>query len=178
MKKYKTILADPPWEYRNKKMIFKDAWKPGDAGASSKYKTMSIDEIKSLKIIQEIRDKDCVLFLWTTFPILPEVFIVMKQWGFQYKTSLVWIKSGLPGMGFWFRVQGEICLVGIRGKIKAFRSIHPNIFFAPVSKHSRKPERFFQMIDPIIPRPAIELFARKKREGWDSWGDEIEEELG
>ena len=172
--KYKTILADPPWEYRNCKMKFMDAWVSGsDGGAKSQYPTMSLDEIRSLPIINEMRDKDCVLFLWATFPLLPEAFEVMKSWGFTYKTTLVWIKSGLPGMGFWFRVQGEVCLIGKRGNAKAFRSMHPNIFFAKATRHSRKPERFFNMIDPVIPRPAIELFARERRDGWDAWGDEL-----
>ena len=76
-------------------------------------------------------------------------------------------------MGFWLRGQCEICLLGIKGKVKAFRCQERNFIQSKPRKHSQKPEEFFELIDPIVPRPAIELFARQKREGWDSWGDEI-----
>ena len=77
------------------------------------------------------------------------------------------------GMGFWFRGQCEICLLGIKGKVKAFRCQKANFIQSKIRKHSQKPEEFFELIDPILPRPAIELFARQEREGWDSWGNEI-----
>ena len=105
--------------------------------------------------------------------MLPDAFEVMKVWGFTYKTLMIWVKTRTLSMGYWFRVNTEVCLIGKRGGAKAFRQKTPNLFFAPVSRHSKKPERFFQIIDPIISRPAIELFARQKREDWDSWGNEI-----
>ena len=166
--KYKTIVADPPWQYRNKR-----TGGSMKSGSAQKYETMSIEEICNLEIIKEISNKDCVLFLWVTAPMLPDTFRVIDAWGFKYKTSIIWVKTRGLGMGFWFRVQFELCLVCIRGKIKPFYLPNPNLFFAPRTKHSRKPERFFQLIDPIIPRPAIELFAREKREDWDAWGNEI-----
>jgi site-specific DNA-methyltransferase (adenine-specific) len=170
-KKYKTIVADPPWQYRNKKMI--GTWKD-NGGAESHYQTMSLSEICNLSLIKKILDKNCICFLWATVPMLPEAFQVLKAWGFKYKTMLIWVKIKTLPMGFWFRVNLELCLLGIKGNIKAFRQLNPNLFFAPITEHSKKPEKFFQLIDPIIPRPAIELFARQKREGWDAWGDKIE----
>lgn len=168
--KYKTIVADPPWQYRNKK-----TGRGMKHGASAKYSTMTTEAICDLAIIDQIVDKDCVLFLWSTVPMIPDALRVLINWGFDYKTALIWIKTRCLGMGFWFRVQFEICLIGKKGNAKPFHSQMPNLFFAYHSRHSRKPERFFQLIDPIIPRPAIELFAREKRKDWDSWGNEIQE---
>ena len=144
-----------------------------DGGANAHYSTMALKEIQNLHLIKQISDKDCVLFLWATTPMLPEAFSVLGAWGFHYKTMMIWVKTKTLPMGYWFRVHTEECLIGIRGKVKAFRQTLPNLFFAPITKHSKKPEKFFQIIDPIIPRPAIELFARNERQGWDSWGNEI-----
>jgi len=162
--KYKTILADPPWQYRQTGV---------KGNVKNQYETMKTQDICNISFIPEISDKDCTLFLWATIPCLPDGFQVMKAWGFEYKTLITWVKTRCLGMGFWFRTQQEVCLLGIKGKIKAFNLQVPNLFFASRTKHSRKPERFFQLIDPIIPRPAIELFAREKRDGWDAWGNEI-----
>ena len=167
--KYRTILADPPWAYRNKSVA------KNGGGAEDHYPTMTTADICALPIIGDIRSRDCCLFLWATIPNLPEAFIVMDAWGFRYKTALTWVKTRTLSMGFWFRVQQEICLLGTRGNVRAFRQTIPNLFFAPVVRHSQKPEKFFQIIDPIIPRPSIELFARQRREGWDAWGNEVQD---
>lgn len=142
-------------------------------GAAAKYPVMTTELICGLAIINKIVDKNCVLFLWATIPMLPDAFKVMEAWGFVYKTAIIWRKTRSLGMGFWFRGQCEICLVGTRGKVKAFRCQRTNFIQSKARKHSQKPEEFFKLIEPIIPRPSIELFAREKREGWDSWGDEI-----
>ena len=162
--KYKTILADPPWQYKSKTGR---EWKHG---SDKKYSTMTTDLICDLAIIDQIADKNCVLFLWATIPLLPDAFKVMESWKFHYKTSIIWRKIMSMGMGFWFRGQCEMCLIGIKGQVKAFRCQKPNFIQAKVFEHSKKPEEFFKLIDPIIPHPAIELFARDKRKGWDSWG--------
>lgn len=163
--KYKTIVADPPWKYRNQ-----NTGGGMNSGSAAKYPVMTTDLICDLAIIEKIADKNCILFLWATIPLLPDAFKVMESWGFHYKTSIIWRKIMSLGMGFWFRGQCEICLLGIKGKVKAFRCQKPNFIQSKVYEHSRKPEEFFKLIDPIIPRPAIELFARDKRKGWDSWG--------
>ena len=172
--KYKTILADPPWRYDNAR-----TGGSMKSGAEHHYPVMNIEEICKLgQWIQGIADKNCVLFMWITSSKLNEVWDVIRDWGFQYKTSMIWVKTRILGMGFWFRVQYELCLICTMGKPKPFYCSVPNIFFAPVTRHSRKPERFFQLIDPLIERPAIELFAREKREEWDVWGEEVNDELG
>jgi len=171
MNKYKTIVADPPWCYRNKKTggCMK-------SGSSSHYPVLTTDEICSLPV-SNLSDKNCVLFLWSTVPMLEDGLRVLNSWGFKYKTAIFWRKIMSLGMGFWFRGQVELCLMGIRGKVKAFRCQKSNFIQSKVRLHSQKPEEFFQLIEPIIEYPAIELFAREKRGGWDAWGNGISEEI-
>lgn len=171
MKKYQIIYADPPWEYKNKK-----TGGSMQSGSSSKYKTMSIEQLCELPI-QNISDKSCVLFLWATVPLLPEALLVMSSWGFKYKTSLFWRKIMSLGMGFWFRGQVEILLMGIKGKVKAFRLQIANIHQEKVRKHSQKPDYFRDIIEKTGLIPRIELFAREKHEEWDVWGNEIESDI-
>ena len=171
MKKYKIIYADPPWSYRNKK-----TGGSMKSGSMAKYHTMSLDEIKSLPI-QKIANKDSVLFLWATTPLLPEAFEVMKAWGYQYKTAIYWRKLMSLGMGFWFRGQVEVLLMGIKGKVKAFRIQKPNFIQTKVGPHSQKPIDFRCLIDLAGLSPKIELFARKKTRGWDVWGNEVKSDI-
>jgi len=171
MKKYQIIYADPPWSYRNKK-----TGGSMKSGSMAKYPTMSLNEIKSLPI-QKIADKNSVLFLWATTPLLPEAFEVMKAWGYQYKTAIYWRKIMSLGMGFWFRGQVEVLLMGIKGKVKAFRLQKPNFIQARVGKHSQKPIEFRCLIELTGLNPKIELFARQKTEGWDIWGNEMENDI-
>jgi len=170
-KKYKTIVADPPWQYNNKK-----TGGSMQSGATQNYSTLTLDQICHLPV-REITEKDAVLFLWCTTPLADYAFEVIDAWGFKYKTKLYWRKIMSLGMGFWFRGQVEECLVCTKGNVKAFRSQSPNIFQSKVREHSRKPEELFNLIDPIIERdgltPKIELFARYRRDGWDCWGNEV-----
>jgi len=142
------------------------------SGASQKYSTMSLNEIKNIPV-QNIADKNSVLFLWATVPLLPEALEVINAWGYKYKTSLFWRKIMSLGMGFWFRGQVEILLMGIKGNIKAFRLQRVNFIQSKVRKHSQKPDEFYELIEMINLEPKIELFARNKRKGWDSWGNEL-----
>lgn len=173
MKKYKIIYADPSWEYENKR-----TGGSLTSGAQSKYPTMSLEEIKRMDI-KKIAHKDSVLFLWITVPLLPNGFEVLKSWGYQYKTSLFWRKIMSLGMGFWFRGQVEVLLIGIKGNVKAFRSQRPNFLQTKAKKHSEKPHEIYGLIEEISNKfdlnPKIELFVRNRREGWDSWGNEPSE---
>lgn len=170
-KKYSVIVADPPWQYRNK-----NTGGSMKSGSNAKYPTMSLEEICSLPV-PTICEKDCVLFLWGTTPLADYPPKVMGAWGFKYKTKIYWRKIMSLGMGYWFRGQIEECLVGIKGNVKAFRLQKPNFIQSKARDHSQKPEEFFQLIEPAIQNmnPKIELFARERRDGWDSWGNEIEE---
>ena len=171
MKSYQIIYADPPWKYRNKRtggsML---------SGSASKYPTMALVDIKALPI-QKIASKNSVLFLWATVPLLPEAMEVLRMWGYTYKTALFWRKIMSLGMGFWFRGQVEVLLLGIKGKVKAFRIQEPNFVQTKVGKHSEKPPEFRRLIELTNLVPRIELFAREKTPGWDVWGNEVESDI-
>ena len=167
-KKYQVIYADPPWSYKNKKtggsMV---------SGSMAKYSTMSLQDICNLSI-QDIADKNSVLFLWVTVPLIEEGFEVLNAWGFKYKTMITWRKIMSLGMGYWYRGQTEHLLLGVKGKVKAFRIQKPNFIQCKVGKHSQKPQEFRELIEMTGLNPKIELFAREKTEGWDVWGNEVE----
>jgi len=166
-KKYKCILADPPWSYENKK-----TGGSLNGGAEQQYQTMPLDEICDMEV-KRISEKDSCLFLWATTPLLPEGLEVLKSWGFKYKTAIYWRKIMSLGMGYWFRGQVELCLLGVRGNLKAFRSQEPNFIETRVRKHSQKPDHLYGIIETLNLDPKIELFARENREGWDVWGNQI-----
>lgn len=172
---FKIIVVDPPWSYRNQK-----TGGSHKSGSAQKYPVMTLQQICDLPVAH-IVDDNSVLFLWATVPLLPEAFEVMKAWGYRYKASLFWTKTKM-GMGFWFRGQVEMCLLGVKGKVTAFRCQQPNIIHAPATKHSRKPKEFFELIEPIIKEfdlnPKIELFATEGRFGWHSWGHAVTGEKG
>ena len=174
-KKYSIIYADPPWQYEMKK---------GQGVAENHYSTMGIEEICSLPV-REICEKDCVLFLWVTFPQLPEAFRVIKAWGFRYKTvAFVWIKLNRSGngyffgLGYWTRGNAEICLLAVRGKPKRISRKVFQLIFSPLQEHSKKPaearERIVELMGDL---PRIELFARQQSPGWDVWGNEVKSSL-
>ena len=142
-----------------------------NSGSSAKYPTLSLDELCKLEIPA---DKDCILFLWATVPMLPDALQLLSHWGFKYKTSIFWRKIMLLGLGFWFRGQIEICLLGIKGKVKAFRCQHPNFIQCKVGKHSEKPQELLDLIEPYCLKPKLEMFATKKREGWNALGFDID----
>lgn len=174
-KKYNIIYADPPWRYEVKK---------GQGVAENHYSTMGTEEICSLPV-QEICDKNCALFLWVTFPQLPEAFKVIKGWGFQYKTvAFVWIKLNRSGkgyffgLGYWTRSNAEICLLAVRGKPKRISRKVFQLIVSPLQEHSRKPAEVREHIVELMgDLPRIELFARQQSPGWDVWGNEVESSL-
>jgi len=166
--KFKVIYADPPYSYRNKK-----TGGSMKSGSANKYPTLSMDDIKTLPV-EKISDSNSVLYLWATTPLLPEILEIMKYWGYKYKTALYWRKIMSLGMGFWYRGQVEILLVGIRGGIRAFRIQKSNFVQTRVRRHSQKPDEFYNLIEANNLSPRIELFATKNRKGWTSIGYEID----
>jgi len=166
-KKYRVIYADPPWCYRNKR-----TGGSMNSGSASKYPVMTLEELAELPV-PEIADKDSVLFLWATVPLLQEGVILLNMWGYGYKTSLFWRKIMSLGMGFWFRGQVEVCLLGVRGHVKPFRMQRSNFVQTKALRHSEKPEEVRQLIEATGLEPRIELFARQEVYGWDCWGNEV-----
>lgn len=172
MRKANILYADPPWQYRNEK-----TGGSHKSGALSKYNTMTIPQIKAYPV-QAMTRNDCVCFLWATSPMIREGLDVLEAWGFEYKASLYWHKTGSLGMGFWFRNQVEVCLIGIKGKVPAFKSSMRNIIEAPRGKHSAKPNEVRELIQRAtmhtFARPVrLELFAREKHRGWQAIGDQL-----
>ena len=169
-KKYQIIYADPPWPIKK----IKRNVRPNQIEMD--YKTMSIDEIKNLPI-QNICDDNCVLFLWTIQKYLPISFSVMDAWGFKYQRTITWDKqNGMCLFGFHHRT--EFLLFGYKGKIEMYphRKAFPTLVTAKTNRHSRKPDIFRQLIEPMGEK-RIELFARQKTEGWDAWGNEVESDI-
>lgn len=179
-KKYQIIYADPPWAYKDKR----DKHPRLCGGAAKYYPTMKLEDIKALPI-KNISEENSILFLWVTFPNLQEGLDVIKSWGFKYKTlGFSWIKTnkqdGKPffGIGYYTKSNCEVCLIGIKGRPpKASNSIS-SVVISPREEHSKKPEQIREKIVAFCGDvPRIELFARKKTEGWDVWGNEIKQEM-
>ena len=166
-KKYKLILADPPWKYKSS-----NTGRDMKHGANAKYPTMELQDICNLPV-PTISDKDSCLFLWATTPMIQEAFEVMKAWGFKYKTSIYWYKETNGGLGYWFRGAVEVCLIGKRGDFKPFRSQQANFISAKSTTHSKKPIELYTTLEKLNISPKIELFARDRRIGWDSWGNQV-----
>jgi len=149
MKKYQIIYADPPYSYAFSKPTASKGGSRGDGysgGVSYYYNTMSIEDIRQLPVNQ-LTGERAALFLWATNPLLPEALSVMRAWGFKYKTNIVWHKERSKGMGYWFRGHTELLLLGIKGRVTAFRSREHNIVRLPVERHSKKPDWFRGFIE-------------------------------
>ena len=175
-KKYKIIYADPPWSYKNTNPTCKVEKQPETCSVLHYYNTMTLGDIKNLPVVN-IAEKDSVLFLWATTPMIQEALEVMKAWGFKYKTMITWEKTNNDCMGYWFRVCTEHLLVGTRGKVKSFRSMERTCYHEKRGKHSRKPDYFRNLIESVTHGNRIELFARGKTEGWNVWGNEVESDI-
>jgi len=183
-KRYQIIYADPPWRYSCKNPPSKIEKQPEKCSVEYYYKTMSLEEIKNLNV-KEIAEKDSVLFLWSTTPMIQEALEVMKSWGFKYKTMITWEKINKDCMGYYFKVCTEHLLVGVKGKIKSFRNMQRTLYSSKRGKHSQKPVFFRELINSIGFDKKIELFARKENtlfedlswKGWDVWGNEIKSDI-
>ena len=167
---YKVIVVDPPWHV--KKLTHKA--RPNQVNMD--YKTMTLEEIKALPI-SFLADENSWLFLWTTQRYLYLAPDIVKQWGFNILLTMVWEKTygrsaGMPLFGF--RWNAEFILVGYKNKPPLWpkRKLIPAVFNAPNIKHSQKPDVFYEMIEKLG-EPRVDIFARKQREGWDVWGDEV-----
>lgn len=163
--RYNIIYADPPWQYRN---VVSE-----DRRLENHYPTMTLDAICALDV-PSIAAPDCLLYLWATITELPGALQVMGAWGFEYRSHCVWVKPSI-GIGFWYRSQHELLLLGVKGDmptpIEAKRQ--PSVIHAPVGKHSEKPSIFREMIDDsYADLPRIELFSRAPAAGWSAWGNQ------
>lgn len=176
--KFRTILADPPWQFQNRTGKMAPEHK-----RLSRYGTMTLDEIKALPVASVTADT-AHLYLWVPNALLPEGLEVLKAWGFEYKSNLVWHKirkDGGPdgrGVGFYFRNVTELVLFGVRGKNA--RTLAPgrrqvNFLATRKREHSRKPDEFYEIVEACSPGPFLEMFARGTQPGWTSWGNQADE---
>lgn len=177
--KYKTILADPPWRFQNR-----TGKVAPEHRRLNRYGTMTLDEICELPV------SDCVadtahLYLWVPNALLPDGLRVMQEWGFEYKSNIIWRKirkdggSDGRGVGFYFRNVTEVILFGVRGKNA--RTLAPgrsqvNYIESRKREHSRKPDEQYKLIEDCSPGPFLEMFSRGTRKNWTVWGNQADED--
>ena len=174
---FRTILADPPWAYRN--------WSAKKHGAvAAQYPTQSKEELAAIPVSKWADPRGCMLVLWGTWPHAAEACDLLRDWGFEHVTGCPWVKtvpsSGLisTGIGFWFQSTSEFVLLGRSGKAKRRRGAPPvkgllvdEVFYAPKgSRHSEKPRTLHDWIEANMDGPYLELFPREERPGWTTWG--------
>ena len=135
------------------------------------YPPMTTDEICALPVSKVAAD-DAILWLWTTNAhLLNDAPRVLKAWGFEHKTTLVWVKNRM-GVGDWLRGKSELCLFAVRGKPKVKSKDVSTVLEAAIREHSRKPDAFYELVTSHCPGTKVELFARQRRPGWACWGAE------
>ena len=167
---FRVIVADPPWAHTAQ---------GGKRGASQHYPLMRLGQIESYLVDERISvAKDAVLFLWRVASMQEEALRVCRAWGFVPKTEMVWIKRTKTGklafgMGSYVRGAHETCLIAVRGSCRPQVLNVRSVFEAPLGKHSVKPERFFDVIEQMYAGPRAERFARRRRRGWVSYGNEV-----
>lgn len=159
---YDIISIDPPWNYGRK-------YDPNGSRVANPYPEMSNDDIKKIKL--PLND-NAVVFLWTTHKFLPIAFEILNHWELEYKATMVWDKVNI-GMGNWFRMQCEFCLVGIKNKPFWNNTKFSELIKEKRREHSRKPDSFFNLINEICAGRKLEYFSREKRDGWDVFGNDV-----
>ena len=166
--RFRTILADPPWRYSNTS---------SRAAAENHYRTMTVEQICNEPIRQLIADR-AHLHLWATNAFLESAFTVMRAWGFEYKSCLVWAKPQI-GLGNYWRVSHEFLMLGVRGRLRFGRNDVASWVVAPRTRHSRKPFRFRELIEQVSPGPYLELYGREEQPNteWTVYGNQVERRL-
>lgn len=156
-----TIVADPPWRFDNDNM---------PAAAENHYPTLSVEQLGALSLPAP---PNAHLYLWTTNSTLASAFELVDAWGYEYKTLLTWVKPQM-GLGSWFRNSTEHVLFAARGSLPLLRNDLRTWFQAPRTRHSVKPGCFYELVEQASPGPYLDLFARRRRSGWEAWGNAVE----
>lgn len=175
---YDVILADPPWNF--------DTWGKKDNARtpSAHYDTMNLEDICSLPI-RDLAAENCALFMWSVWPRIFDAQAVFEAWGFRYRTlGFEWVKmnpSGLGfhiGLGYYTRANSEPCLLAVKGSMKVSTRSERNLLMTPIREHSQKPDEQYGKIERLYPNMRyLELFARRRRKGWDAFGNEVENSI-
>ena len=183
----RVVISDCPWSFGDKL--------PGATrGADKNYDLMTLDEIKAYKPAHEFIAENAILFLWRVSSQVEEAYEVVRVWGFVPKSELVWVKltkGGVSpseeiegtseaaklhfGMGHYTRASHETCIIAVRGKFKVANRSTRSVFYAPVGRHSAKPECFYNIVEGLAggEGPFVEFFAREPRNSWHSFGNEL-----
>lgn len=174
---YRTIVADPPWDYGR----YAKRWPTGPerrAGTEIRRAPMAYTAMPDLEIaalpVADWAAADCRLWLWATSAHLPAAVDVVRAWGFDYRQTLVWHKTGNPSPfgGSVAPNHAEFLLIGVRGQPGGDR-LPSSVIEAPKPReHSRKPDLFLDLIESASPSPRLEMFARRDRLGWHTYGDQ------
>jgi N6-adenosine-specific RNA methylase IME4 len=187
LSKFGAILADPAWPYRSPRALVGNGGRGNPHGhakdiiqvdASAHYPLMTLEDIKALPVKEVAYAAH--LYLWTTNSFMVEAHDVARAWGFQPKSILTWVKLKVDRFqvsmksGYWYRSATEHIVFGVRGGRRPLGPPVPTAFLLPRLPHSEKPEFFYKLIEEQSPGPYLELFARRRRPGWDAWGNEIE----
>ena len=172
-RRYRTIVADPPWPYNEKLTL---SWRKGRPSGEGKpflsYPTMPLDEIAALPMAV-LADQEAHLFVWTTQRYLVWTQAQVATWGFQYRKLLVWAKPPTGfSLGATFGNSCEFIVYATRGKPERHGKVSRDWWEWSRAGHSVKPEAFLDVVECVCPGPYLELFARRQRLGWDTWGNE------
>lgn len=168
MKRYRTIVADPPWRYEEKLRMGTGAKHKGPA---NQYGCMNYADIRALPVA-DLAEDDAHLYLWVTNAFLVEGHDLARAWGFEPRAVLTWTKPGI-GTGPFFRTNTEHILFGLRGRLALASKSLPTGFSWPRGAHSAKPDAFYDLVEQASPGPYLEMFARRARLGdWHYWGDQ------
>lgn len=182
MTSYGTIVADPPWRYEYSGGPGNAApWREGNAAA---YPLMGVDEIAALApMVRDLAAPGCHLYLWWVLPMLREALEVVEAWGFEYSTMVTWCKPG-AGFGRGWRGNTEHIIVARDTRRRVlFTTTGEGTWYEQLAEgayvphkryrpHSTKPEVFLDLIEEMSPGPHLEMFSRRARLGWDTWGNE------
>ena len=178
MSEYQTLVIDPPWAQGKTGLR---SVRPNQ-GRSLPYETMSMEQLRALPLLDWAAE-DAWLFLWATasrdresgVPILYQAFDLLESWGFRYYTPLVWRKPTGPCPFGPIQITAEFVLFGYRGKLRPGKmGAMQSVFDAPVTRHSEKPDSFYTRLLEFTPAPRLDVFARRRHEGFDAWGDQVE----
>lgn len=168
MDNFDIIVIDPPWKFSSNSQK-----KPG-RNAMRHYPCMTDDEIRALPV-GNWAAKDCLLFMWTTAPMLRRSIEIPEAWGFKYVSEMQWVKDRI-GTGFLVRNRHEPILIYKRGKFPCPKPapFSDSVISGQQREHSRKPDALQDRIDQVWPEEKkLEVFSRQDRDGWHSWGNEV-----
>lgn len=164
------LVVDPPW-------MFDDNIQGNGRGAESHYDCMTLEQLMEFEL--PLLADDCYLFLWRVSAMVESAYDVLRCWGFTPKSEIVWLKKTVHGkrhfgMGHHVRAEHESCIIAVRGRPKPTVRNVRSTFEGKTGRHSEKPLEFYSLVERLCPGPYGELFARRRRDGWQQWGHELE----